>query len=463
MSILSQYRHVHVVGAGGIGVSAAAKLLLLSGVTITGTDAVETEAVGELRAMGAHIGVGYAAPNLPADAEMILYTSAESLENPERAEAARRGLRQLSYFEFIGELSRERRTVAVSGTNGKSTTTAMLGRILEEAGMDPLVIVGSKVPGFPHQNLRPGNGPFVIEACEHQAHMLLLSPTSIVLTNIEADHLDYYRDLAHIRDTFQEYVAKVPAEGFVAWNAEDPQSATLALSCPGVTFGIGRDADVVARDLVAEAGCQRFVLEHHGERLGDVKLCVPGRFNVMNALAAATGALRLGVPFAAVQKSLGSFEGLWRRFERVGEKDGVLVVSDYGHHPTAVAETLAGARAFYPGRRIVLCFQPHHRNRTKNLFDEFVASFDGADVVLLPEIYDARGRERAEDADVSSEQLVAAVHARDAAAGRSREVAFVATNDAALAWLRAQARPGDVVLVMGAGHIYKIAPQLVGA
>ncbi len=462
MDFLDSFTTVHVIGAGGIGVSAVARLLKQRGKVVTGSDGTDSDTTRELVAAGIPVAVGARAENVPAACDFVLYSTAVPANHIERVAAAARGITQMSYPEFLGEFTKSMRTVAVSGTNGKSTTTAMLALMLQSSGADPTVIVGSKVPTFPEKNLRIGESDlFVVEACEHQAHFLLYTPAVIVLTNIEEDHLDYYRDLAHIRETFQTYIAKLPADGLLVLNADDHVSAhELAPTSRVVTYGMKNAADVMATELRVSSGSQRFHIVRRGEDLGEFVLRVPGRFNVMNALAAATTAFELGASVASVRETLAAFTGIWRRFERVGERDGAIIISDYGHHPTAIAGTLAAARDFYEGRRIVLAFQPHHHNRTKNLFDEFVVSFDGADVVLLAEVYDVAGREEAE-ARVSSQDLVDAVKERDHDRGATRDIRFAADLPTLQDMLESVIESNDVVLIVGAGDIYTIAEKLV--
>ncbi len=460
--MLETVRRAHVIGAGGIGVSAVAKLLKHAGASVTGSDVARNESVAELEQMGIPIAIGHAAANVPADADLIVYSGAVPVGNPEREEGRRRGIRELSYFQFLGEFSKEKRTIAVSGTNGKSTTTALLGLMLERAGLDPTVIVGSKVGSFSDKNLRVGGGDiFVVEGCEHEANFLYLHPRMIVLTNVEEDHLDYYRDLDHIRGAFQEYIERLPSDGRLIVNADDHVSfSELKPKTAFTTYAAAYRADFVVRDVRAENGAQTFEMLRRGESLGEFVLHVPGKFNVMNALAAATAALELGASADAVRTTLRDFAGIWRRFERVGERDGAPIISDYGHHPTAIRGTLEGTREFFPGRRVVLAFQPHQHNRTRKLFDEFVASFDGADVLVLAEIFDVAGREQTEDQKVSSNDLVDAVRKRDAERKISRRVEYAPSMDATRALLQKLIEPNDVVLVMGAGDIYRIASSL---
>lgn len=466
MGIMDSASRIHVIGAGGIGVSAVARLLKHEGKQVTGSDGSHNETVDELIAAGIPVSVGHRAENLPVGTDLVVYSGAVPAANPERIEATRRGVRQITYFEFIGEFTKERWTIAVSGTNGKSTTTAMLGLMLERGGLDPTVIVGSKVPSFPERNLRMGKGKYlVVEGCEHEANILKLWPRMIVLTNIEEDHLDYYRDLAHIRDTFKDYVRKLPANGKLVLNADDKVSGELAPAAHVVTYGVENPADYVASALAVGSGAQTFHVTHSqkGKKkaVGDFALGVPGRFNVMNALAAAAAALELGVSVDAIASVLREFSGIWRRFERVGDRNGATVISDYGHHPTAVRGTIEAARSFYPGRRIVLAFQPHQRNRTRNLFDEFVESFDDADVLLLSEIFDVAGREDKADADVSSRQLVDAVRARDDKRGVRRRVMYAGALEETHAAIVKTLLPDDVLILAGAGDIYTLAKKLV--
>jgi UDP-N-acetylmuramate--alanine ligase len=467
MSFIESLGKVHVIGAGGIGISAVAKLLRHEGKVVTGSDVGANETTAELEKAGVTVAVGHAETNLPDDATLVIYSSAVPATNPERAKAARLGIRELSYPDFLGELTKERWTICVSGTNGKSTTTALLGLMLERAGLDPTVIVGSKVASFPDGNLRLGRGKYlVVEACEHNAHFLKYHPQMIVLTNVEEDHLDFYRDLGHIRETFQEYVDRLPPDGTLVVNADDHVSFhELKPKTPFVTYAVDGAADYAVRHLAVGGGWQTFhVVRAKGSAetvVGDFQLGVPGKFNVANAMAAMTAALELGASVEAVQGVLREYPGIWRRFERVGEKDGALVISDYGHHPTAVAGTIEAARAFYAGRRIVLAFQPHQRNRTRRLFDEFVPSFDGADALVLAEIFDVAGREEVSDSHVSSKQLADAVQERDREHGVTRDVTYAADLDETYAALRDRVRHGDIVIIMGAGDIYTLAKKLV--
>ncbi len=448
---------VHFVGIGGIGVSAMAKLFLAFGKSVSGSDVVASDFTRDLETRGVKVFSGHSAEYVPNDADLVMYSAAIQESNPERQKAKELGIHELSYPQFLGEMSRQYKTIAVSGTNGKSTTTAMLGLILEAAGLDPTVIVGSLVPGFEMGNLRVGKGKyFVVEACEYRANMLNLEPEMIVLTNIEEDHLDFYRDIDHIRETFQIFVDKVKGRGLVVRNADDAESQKLVTD-QSVTYGMKNSAIYTATGRHTEDGKQ-FAIMSRGEKvLGEFVLQAPGAFNVMNALAAVSAAIELGVSFEVCAKALGKFGGIWRRFERVGAWHGADVISDYGHHPTAIRETVEAAREFFPGRRIALCFQPHQHSRTEELLDELVEAIQSADAIVVPEIYKVVGRTEKEEKEVSSRDIVERVKKADSL----KEIFYAEDLDVAEMKLREIIKTGDVLLIQGAGDVDLLARKLV--
>lgn len=443
-------KSVHLIGAGGIGISAIGKYFLERGVKVSGSDAKQSAITDDLGKRGAQIAIGHQGSNIPEDCDLVVYTEAAGEDNVERMVAKELGIRQLGHFDFLGELSKTCRTVCVTGTNGKSTTTAMVGAIFVACGWDPTVFVGSLMPGWPLGNLRLGKGDLlVVEGDEYKQKMVKLFPETTVITNIEEDHLDVYRDLDHIVATFQELAEKTTHDVIV--NADDVNSERITAR-NRTTYG-ANIADVWAEDRVAEAGEQSFLVKRnvvgHDETLGRISLRVPGAFNMMNALAATTVALSYGAPFAKVQEALAAFTGVWRRFERVGAFQGADVISDYGHHPTAIKVTLTAAKEFFPGRRVVLLFEPHQHSRTKELFADFVQAFGDADELVLSEVYGVKGREDAAGA-VSSADLVRVI-------GRG-----VYAKDLAEAehMLRDMVHEGDVVIVMGAGDVDVVARNL---
>lgn len=412
-SLLQRVKRVHCIGIGGIAISGIAKLLRARGVVVTGSDKT-----------------GASEP-LPSDAELIIYSEAVPTDDPERVAARARGIPEMAGADALAALASGKRLIAVTGTNGKSTTTAMLAFILERASFDPTVLVGSKVPGWKLENVRVGASEWmVIEADEYARKLLKYSPEVAVLTNIEKDHLDVYRDLDDIRETFQKFINLVPMRGIVILNESDEQSRRLVV-------GSGR------RAVWYEPGKEEF------------RLKVPGAFNLANATAAAACARALGADDLTIRQALEEFPGIWRRFEVVGmHKSGAVVVSDYGHHPTAVAATVTAAREAYPDRRIVLIFQPHHHNRTIALFDDFVQSVLGADLGILPEIYDVAGREEGER--TSSSELVAAINKI-----RPNLATFGGSLDETRVLVESLAQPNDLLLFMGAGDIDGVAREVV--
>ncbi len=448
--MFERYNHVHFVGIGGIGMSALAKWFLHEGVKVSGSDIQASQMTQDLEERGAKVYVGHKSDQVHHGVDLLIYTPAAPESNVEREAARDQGIRELSNFEFLGEVSREFSTIVVSGTNGKSTTTAMLGLILEAAGYDPTVLVGSLVPSFKDGNLRIGKGRFfVVEGCEYRANMLHLDPEMIVLTNIEEDHLDYYRDIDHIQATFQTFVDKLKSKGLVVLNADDPVSMKLTAE-RSVHYGSQKtNATYVLEGRETKPG-EQIVSTNHGELL----LKIPGVFNAMNALSATAAAMELGVPFETCRRTLADFTGIWRRFERVGVYKGAEVISDYGHHPTAVKQTIQAAREFFPGRRVVLCYQPHQHDRTKKLFNEFVEVLPLADLTIVAEIYDVAGRN--EEHDISSRNLVETVNK-----SHGTHLTYASDLSNAESQLRERVQPNDVLLIMGAGDIDAVARHLV--
>lgn len=473
---LNKIKKIHAIGIGGIGVSALAKYFALRGVEVSGSDVVDSEIFREVEDVGVKIFLGHRAENVPRRADFVFFSDAVPEDNLERVRARELGILEISYAQLLGELSKIKKTIAISGTNGKSTTTAMIGLILARAGWDPTVVVGSKVPGFKYGNLRLGKSDWlVVEADEYRAHLLELSPNHAIITNIEEDHLDYYRDLEHVKETFFQFIKKIDQDGTLMINADDPASfevaswreAEVGVDASRITYGMNLPANYLAKNVKIGFGRQIFDIlrtEFHDDISSGVELLVPGRFNVMNALSATAFCLSLGINFETIKETLAEFKGIWRRFEIVGkikskiwpDENAPVIISDYGHHPTAVAGTLQAAREFYPGRRIALVFQPHQHNRTKKLFDSFVQSFAGADVLILSEIYDVPGREESEDQNVSSKDLLAAVKEK----GLVSDIRYGGNLEETEALVSSIAQAGDVILIMGAGTIDKVARKL---
>ncbi len=470
-------KKIHFIGIGGIGVSALARLFLSRGAQISGSDITDFPDKAELEKRGAEIFIGHDAEHIEPEVETVVYSDTLLPDNPEILEAKRRGIPMFDYAHAVGSLMKDGYYgIAVSGTNGKTTTTAMLGKILEAANLNPLVIVGGKVPGW-DKNLRvsspdtsgemgeaqkgsAGEKIFLVEGDEYRRHMLALSPRMIVLTNIEADHLDYYQDLADIESAFTEFVKKLSGEDTLVYNADDANTVRVADNASPevkrVGYSLNAKTDLMAHDISYVSGNQRFSLLWQGENLGIFSLPVPGRFNMYNALAGTAAALALRVSGENIRTALSQFTGTWRRFQNMGAIEKKIIISDYAHHPTAVSGTLQAARELYPGKKILAVFQPHQKDRTKKLLTEFSHAFGGADYVLLCEIFDVAGRDEGAN-PISSLDLIAEMK-KDS---HNPPASYVKTLDEAYARVHDIMESFDLVLVMGAGDVHSLAERLV--
>lgn len=438
-------KNVHIIGVGGIGTSAVAKFWIARGAKVSGTDVHSSQIIQDLEKYGVDVRIGHFVDNVPRDCDLVVYSRAVPATNVERQVVAERGIIEMSYAEFLGELAKDYKTIAVSGTHGKSTTTSMIANILIDAGLDPTVIVGTKVPGFVDGNLRVGEGEWlVLEACEHMASMLNIEPDIAVVTNIEEDHLDYYKDIDHIRDTFQEWINSA---GTVVLNSKDEESKKLAAK-EIFTFDISERS--------SGDGKQNFRVlssKFKDEKIY-IDLRIPGEYNAMNAGAASLVGSIVGVENNQIKNSLEKFNGTWRRFEHVGAWHGAEVYSEYAHHPSAILGSLKAYREFFPGYRIVLCYEPHQHSRTRELFDDFVQAFDEADALVMAEIYGVEGR--TEDESVSSLDLVEKIKDR----GNIETVEYAKDYVEAESKLRDIVKPGGVLIIMGAGTIDNLARKL---
>ena len=455
--MFSKYKKIHFIGIGGIGISALAKWAVLENVKVSGSDIFRSQITNDLENMGAKIFIGHKKENISNDVDLIIYSFAVPKDNVER----KNKIKQLSYFEALGEATKGKDVIAVSGTNGKSTTTAMLGKVLLDAGMDPTIIIGSKVDAFRYGNFHLGKSNlFLLEACEHNAHMLLLHPNKIVLTNIEEDHLDFYKNLKNILKTFKEYINKVD-NNFLVYNLDDKNTCDIVSS--GISYGVSDNADYRFTNRHIENEKQIFTVFNGDKMLGEVVLKIPGLFNVYNAMAGIIMAMTLGIEFEIIKKSLLGFNGLWRRFEYVGKFNGADIISDYGHHPSAIKGTLLATREFFTSKRIVLAFEPHQHHRTKALFADFVRSFDNADVLILSEIYNVEGRMEDVDKDISSKKLSEAVLKYWESSELKiddKKIFYSKDLEETKEILKDIIKKGDIVLIMGAGNIDRVAREI---
>ncbi len=460
---------IHFIGIGGIGVSALARFFRARGAEVSGSDRADFDGAKDLEKRGIKIYTKHAAENVPAHAEAVVYSSAIPENNPELALAKEKGIPQLDYVEALGKIMEIKYGIAVSGTNGKTTTTAMLGKILEKEGFDPLVIVGGKVPGWDNNLRSPQNvlslqeeafphNIFAVEACEYRRNMLKLRPKMIVLTNLEAEHLDYFKDLDDLKTAFVEYVGNLPSDGILVYNADDPALVEVAekSNARKVSYGITNPADVTAYAVAHGTGGQVFRVRFENSELGVFTLPVPGIFNVYNALAAAAASLAVRVNQGSIRAAFLEFSGTWRRFEKVGMFGKKLIISDYAHHPTSVRGTIQAAKELYPNKKIFVIFQPHQKDRTAKMLADFASALISADGLLIAEIFEVAGREDPLE-KISSHDLVAEVENLHG----NLAVGYARDRIEAERIVRDIADPYDIILVMGAGDIYKVAENLV--
>lgn len=406
MSYLDSAEHIFFVGVGGIGLSGLARLLKAQDHICSGSDIQESSITKELTQEGMHVRIGH--QELPEETELVIYSEAVPLDTPELVDAEAKDIPMMTYFEALGELTSRYRVLAIAGTHGKTTTTAMLGLILIHAGMDPSILVGSKLREFGGKNVHLGSSDlFLVEACEYRRNFLPLKPSLLGILNIELDHVDYYKDFEDYESAFKE-LAEQSEE--VVWPEE--------------------------------------VSEYEGE------LYLPGRHNAMNAGMAAHLARRLGVKEPVIAETLAHFTGTWRRFDYQGTSNGALVYDDYAHHPTEIRATLQAAREKHPEARIIAVFEPHQYSRTAELLDDFAESFEEADQVIIPGIYGVRDSKEA-SASVTPQDLVNAI------ALHHEQVSFGDGYENTAKQLLQEIGPGDLVMVMGAGSVDQLIPFLL--
>jgi UDP-N-acetylmuramate--alanine ligase len=445
---------VHLVGIGGTGMSALARLLVESGYRVSGSDHKETPVLATLRGLGAEIWLGQRDGERMGHPDVVAISSAIRPANPEVVAARQRGIPVLGRAEMLARAMADKTTVAVAGTAGKTTTTGMVVAILEEAGLDPSFAVGGDFMSS-GVNAGAGAGPhFVVEADESDGTFLEFRPTVAVVTNVEADHLDYYADLEAVCDAFRAFVALLPPQGTAVLCADDIGAGALAAGapCPVVTYGLGAGAELRAVDLDTSVTGSRFRVELAGEPIGQVELVIPGRHNVANALAAIAATRALGIGFEDASAALGRYTGMARRFELRARRGGVTVVDDYAHHPTKVAATLVAAR-LGSWSRVIAVFQPHRYTRTKALATELGEALTSADVAVVTDVYSA-----GEDPEAGVDGSLVAAAA--SAARPDLDLVYVPDRGELAKQVASLLRPGDLVLTLGAGDITNLADEL---
>ena len=433
-SNFDKIKHIHFIGIGGIGVSAIARMFILEKKIVSGSDASQSKTTEELEKLGATIFYTQVPENIPADTELVVYTIAIPVHNPEFVEAKKLGIPMLSYPELLGVVSKDKYTIAISGTHGKTTTTAMIAQVLIDAKLDPTVIVGSFLKGLDpstgsgqESNFIAGEGNyFIVEACEYRRSFLNIHPKIIVVTNIDNDHLDYYKDIQDIQNAFIEFVSLLPQDGYLICNTNDPLLFPVLEKVKGKVINY--------------------------MDFPDVTIGVPGEHNRLNGRAAQAVSKILNIDSGATLQSLKDFGGTWRRFEYKGKmKNGALVYDDYGHHPTEIAATIAATREKFPDKKITIIFQPHLYSRTKLLLNDFAKVLSIADYIIVTDIYAAR---EPNSHSISAEDLVEKI------SNPNKNVFYMPVFEDIVLKLSQSKGEKDVIMTLGAGDIYKVSEAL---
>ncbi len=445
--------HIYFIGIGGISMSGLAEILKDRGCRVSGTDIKESDVTKHLESLGITIHYGHRAENITDDIDLVVYTAAIHPGNPELEAAKEKQIPLMDRARLLGHIMEEYQySVAVAGTHGKTTTTSMVSEILLEAEKDPTITVGGILPAI-HSNVKIGHSPyFVAEACEYFDSFLQFTPLVGVILNVEADHLDYFKTLDNIRRSFHAFAQRIPAGGLLVLSASiaHPEELEENLHCSVETFGLKENACWQARNIVHEPnGKNSFDVYYQGEFYTSVHLDIPGKHNITNALAAVASAHFLDIPAEVCARGLSHFTGVNRRFQRKGEKRGIVVIDDYAHHPTEIMATLSAARNVRHNK-LWCVFQPHTYSRTKNLFDEFGRAFGDADEIIVADIYAAR---ETDDGTISAAMLAERIVKEG---GNAR---YVGDFAAIRQHLETHCRTGDLLLTVGAGDVYKIGEE----
>ncbi len=449
-------RRIHFVGIGGAGMSGLARIVNQLGFCVTGSDLVNSSAIGELEALGIKCYTGHSTGNIDG-ADLLVVSTAIPAENVELLEAKRRGIPVIHRADLLAQLMKKKKGVAVAGAHGKTTTTSMIAVVLEKNRLDPTVVVGGELAEI-GGNAKLGRGEyFVAEADESDGSFLKLEPYIEVITNIEDDHLDYYRSVENIKAAFKEFMSKVPPEGLLVACLDDPAVVELLKEYRGplCTYAVNRrDADYTVAEIETHGRCTKGNVFYRGDFLGALNLSVPGEHNLSNALAAVAVGMFAGLSFSQATWALKDFNGAGRRFQTLFEEGGITVVDDYAHHPSEIVATLKAARQVCRGRVLVV-FQPHRYTRTAILGDRFGGAFRGADEVIICDIYSA-GEKPIEG--VTAQKIVDAVEKEE-----GKKVRYLPDKNKIIDYLLNTVRPGDMIITMGAGNIWQTGIELAAA
>ncbi|MBI5725433.1 MAG: UDP-N-acetylmuramate--L-alanine ligase [Planctomycetes bacterium] len=448
--------HVHLVGIGGSGMRALAEMLLVRHAVVSGSDMAQSGTTERLAEKGAVVSIGQRAQNIPDDCAMVIYSAAIHDQNPELVEARKRGVKVLKYSQMLGELMSDHVGIAIAGTHGKSTTTAMAAFALTQAGLDPSFVVGATVEQLGGPSGVGAGRHFVAEACEFDRSFLNLHAQIAVILNIEEDHLDCYQDLAAIVEAFKAFTMLVKPDGVVIANGEDRNAAAAARSaaCEVQTFGLTEKCTWRAANITSDRGRYRFQVLLGGKKFCKIAMAIPGLHNLYNGLAATAILHNAGVPAEKIGELIGHFTGARRRMTLKAQLGGITVLDDYAHHPTEIQVTLRAIREYFQPGRLICVFQPHQHSRTRFLLKDFARSFAMADEVIVPDIFFVRDSAMEKD-HISSRDLVAQIRLNGGSA------MYLSRFDEIVQHLRGQLKPGDLVVTMGAGNIWEVADELV--
>jgi len=441
-------KDIHFVGIGGIGMSGLAEILLTMNCRVTGSDLKRSPITDRLRRKGARIYFGHRPENI-GKAQVVVTSSAVSKKNAEVDQAIKSGIPVIARAAMLAELMRLKYGIAVAGSHGKTTTTSLVASVLEAGGLDPTMIIGGRVKSL-RSNAKLGKGDFLVaEADESDGSFLHLDPTIAVVTNIDREHMDHYRDFEALRETFEKFISKIPFYGLGVFCADHPETGRLAslFTKRGVTYGLREKADYQVKDVRLKGWGSEFEVKYQGQSLGKMKLNLPGLHNVSNSLAAIAVGRELGVSMKDIRRALSNFRGIGRRLEKVHEGT-ITIVDDYGHHPVEIQATLKAVKDIAGSKKVWVLFQPHRFTRTKDLFEDFVNSFDEADALVVSEIY-AAGEDPIRG--VSGASLVEAIQKGN----KGKSVQFVSSVSSMADLVLPQLQEGDFVLTLGAGDIWK--------
>lgn len=451
---LEKYNKIHCIGIGGSGVSALAAILIGMGKTISGSDSTGSELISHLEKIGAKIKLSHDSSNLPSDAELIIYSSAIPDSNPERMEAKKRELPQISYPVAVGEITKQKDTIAICGTHGKTTTTAMISAVFIKAGENPTIILGSQSRELNGTNHRIGEGNwFILESCEYKRAFLNYYPQTIVLITLEAEHLDYYLDEEDYKNAFYDFLLRIKQNGTVVANYNSPEIREICEKAVRerpdihvVTFSESENTDYSLKG--------NKITNRHDEILGELKLLIPGAHNRQNALAAFSACREKGLNTEKILKALNEFNGTVRRYHILGTVENTTIIDDYAHHPTEIKATLKAVREQNPNAKVLVIFQPHQYSRTIKLLNQFATAFTDADEVIIPNIYEVRDS-REDIQSMNPEKLVEAI------AQRHPKVSYGGGLENTLKQAQNRRKEFDIIISMGAGNIWQITHELI--